>query len=228
MAMPLHMSILTHRVFPLRLLGLVHWANQTEMLRPIPPGEALDFECTLDGITSSERGQMFDIHTAVRSRGDIVWREISTFLAPARHTKSSRKPAATSTPGEPLWGDAVAHWAVAANAGRRFAGPSGDWNPIHISAWTARLFGYPRAIAHGLFSAARCLAVLQAGAPRTFPVRLDLRFKRPLLIPGHVALHTTAQDADTLFVLKVQPHNEPHIEGRLRTPAGTVSPQAIA
>jgi acyl dehydratase len=218
MAMPLHMAILTHPKFPLRLLGLVHWANQTEMLQPIPPGAAMDFECTLHGITASERGQMFDIHTAVRMDGEIVWREISTFLAPARNSKALKKnkPQSPESQGEPVWGEPIAKWAVAANAGRRFAGPSGDWNPIHISAPTARLFGYPRAIAHGLFSAARCLALLQAGKPQNFPVRLDLRFKRPLLIPGHVALHTAALDYATLFVLKVTPGGEPHIEGRLQ------------
>lgn len=215
MAMPLHMAILTHPKFPLRLLGLVHWANQTEMLQSLAPGAAMDFECTLSGIATSERGQMFDIHTSVRVGGEIVWREISTFLAPARTAKPARKASIGNAHGEPVWGEPMAQWAVAANAGRRFAGPSGDWNPIHVSAFTARLFGYPRAIAHGLFSAARCLALLQAGKPQTFPVRLDLRFKRPLVIPGSVALHTTAQDGDTLFVLKVEPSGDPHIEGRL-------------
>lgn len=217
MAMPLHMAILTHPRFPLRLLGLVHWANQTEMLQPMAPGAPMDLECTLDGVDESERGQMFDIHTTVRVGGEIVWREISTFLAPAKRekTRGERKPESTAADA-PVWSEPVAQWAVAANAGRRFAGPSGDWNPIHVSAVTARLFGYPRAIAHGLFSAARCLALLQAGRPQTFPVRLDLRFKRPLLIPGSVALHTAAQDGATLFVLKVQPGGEPHIEGRLQ------------
>jgi acyl dehydratase len=85
---------------------------------------------------------------------------------------------------------------------------------------TARLFGYPRAIAHGMFSAARCLALLQHGLPADAPLALDLRFKRPLLIPGQVALHTaqgTAPDQDTTrFVLKVQPSGEPHIDGTLR------------
>jgi acyl dehydratase len=219
MAMPLHMAILTHPAFPLRLLGLVHWANQTEMLQPMTPGARMDFECTLDGIAESERGQMFDIHTTVRVDGDVVWREISTFLAPAKRGKSGgeRKADKANTTGEPAWGAARALWTVAGNAGRRFAGPSGDWNPIHVSAFTARLFGYPRAIAHGLFSAARCLALLQAGQPQIFPVRLDLRFKRPLLIPGDVALHAVNQNGATLFVLKVQPSGEPHIEGRLQS-----------
>jgi acyl dehydratase len=215
MAMPLHMAILTHPKFPLRLLGLVHWANQTEMLKPIDPGALLDFECTMEGIATSERGQMFDIHTTVRTGGEVAWREISTFLSPARRSKQTAQVRPRATDDAPIWGDPVAQWEVAADAGRKFAGPSGDWNPIHISAVTARMFGYPRAIAHGLFSAARCLSLLQAGKPQVLPVRLDLRFKRPLHIPGSVALHTASDGNATLFVLRVQPGGEPHIEGRL-------------
>lgn len=218
MAMPLHMAILSHARFPLRLLGLVHWSNQLESLRPIANGEAMDMHCTLDGIQTTERGQSFAIHTTLSTGGTVAWRETSTFLSPLARSKSGKKPVADG--GEPDWGQPIAQWAVAGNAGRRFAGPSGDWNPIHVSALTARLFGYPRAIAHGMFSAARCLALLQQGLPANAPLALDLRFKRPLLIPGQVALHTL-RDAEsgpesTRFVLKVQPGGEPHIDGTLR------------
>ncbi len=218
MAMPLHMAILSHARFPLRLLGLVHWSNQLESLRPIANGEAVDMHCTLDGIEATERGQSFAIHTTLSTGGSVAWRETSTFLSPLGRSKSGKKPAPDGS--EPDWGPPIAQWAVAANAGRRFAGPSGDWNPIHVSALTARLFGYPRAIAHGMFSAARCLALLQQGLPANAPLALDLRFKRPLLIPGQVALHTVQGAAPdqgtTRFVLKVQPSGEPHIDGTLR------------
>ena len=218
MAMPLHMAILSHTRFPLRLLGLVHWSNQLESLRPIANGEAVDMHCTLDGIQTTERGQCFAIHTTLSTGGTVAWRETSTFLSPLARSKSGKKPVADGS--EPDWGPPIAQWAVAGNAGRRFAGPSGDWNPIHVSALTARLFGYPRAIAHGMFSAARCLALLQRDLPANAPLALDLRFKRPLLIPGKVALHT-AQDATQdpgaiRFVLRVQPSGEPHIDGSLR------------
>jgi len=227
MAMPLHMAILSHPAFPLRLLGLVHWTNTIESLRPVAHDAVLAMECTLDGIAATDRGQSFSLHTTVRVGGvdgDVVWREVSTFLSPLAKSKSGKSAAAaqaskaraTSGIPEPDWGTAVAQWCVAANAGRRFAKPSGDWNPIHISAFTARLFGYPRAIAHGLFSAARCLALLEKTLPPGQPLMLDLRFKRPLLIPGTVALHTAKESNSTRFVLKVQPTGEPHIEGVIR------------
>jgi acyl dehydratase len=224
MAMPLHMAILSHPAFPLRLLGLVHWTNKINSLQPVAHDAVLAMECTLNGITATDRGQSFSLHTTVRVGdvdGDVVWREVSTFLSPLAKSKSARsadaarasKARAASDVPEPDWGTPVAQWSVAANVGRRFAKPSGDWNPIHVSAFTARLFGYPRAIAHGLFSAARCLALLEKALPPGQPLMVDLRFKRPLLIPGTVALHTAQEGNSTRFVLKVQPTGEPHIEG---------------
>ena len=55
---------------------------------------------------------------------------------------------------------------VPGDIGRRYAGVSGDPNPIHMYAVTARLFGFKSAIAHGMWSYARVLAALGAQRPR--------------------------------------------------------------
>ncbi len=211
MAMPLHMAIMSHSLFPLRLLGLVHLANSMQCLRPIGDLETLDMDCQLHGIEATERGQTFTLHTRLQSSGETVWTETSTFLAPL--PRRGKRPPPDDLPD---WGSPVARWQVAGHAGRRFAGPSGDWNPIHVSAFTARLFGYPRAIAHGMFGAARCLDLLCRDWPRGTPLQIDLRFKRPLLIPGEVALYSRQEADSTCFVLNVLPQGEPHIEGTLR------------
>jgi acyl dehydratase len=212
MAMPLHMAVMSHPRFPLRLLGLVHLANSMQCLRPVGDFEVLDMDCQMHGMEITERGQTFTLHTRLGTAGETVWTETSTFLAPL--PRSGQRPPPDDVPD---WGNPVARWAVAGNAGRRFAGPSGDWNPIHMSAATARLFGYPRAIAHGMFSAARCMDLLCRDRPPCAAMQIDLRFKRPLLIPGEVALHTREESGSTRFVLKVLPQGEPHIEGTLRS-----------
>ncbi|WP_296509001.1 MaoC/PaaZ C-terminal domain-containing protein [Rhodoferax sp.] len=212
MAMPLHMAVMSHARFPLRLLGLVHLSNHMQCLRPIGDGEVLDMDCRMDGLLATDRGQEFTLHTRLLAGGETVWTERSTFLAPSPHRGPKPAPAA-----QPDWGPPLAQWAVAGNAGRQFASPSGDWNPIHISALSARLFGYPRAIGHGMFSAARCVALLQRDRPACEAIEIDVRFKRPLLIPGEVALHSRQEADCTRFVLKVLPHGEPHIEGALRS-----------
>ncbi|NEA19599.1 MaoC/PaaZ C-terminal domain-containing protein, partial [Streptomyces halstedii] len=59
---------------------------------------------------------------------------------------------------------AVAEWRLPGDLGRRYGAVSGDRNPIHLHPLTARLFGFPRHIAHGMWTVARCLAEAETGA----------------------------------------------------------------
>lgn len=215
MAMPLHMAMFISPSFPLRLFGLLHFSNSTEALRPIRDGERMDLRARIDGITPSPRGQMFTILTDVSVDGTVVWRETSVYLSPlpAGDRKKTDKPAGQASV-EPDWGKPVAEWSLKADAGRKFSGPAGDPNPIHMSAITAKMFGFKRAIAHGMYSAARCLAIMERNRPVDGPCRFEVRFKKPLFIPGSVALHTATEEDGTRFVLKVKPRGEPHIDGR--------------
>ncbi|MFR0358955.1 MaoC family dehydratase [Streptomyces sediminimaris] len=77
---------------------------------------------------------------------------------------------------------AVAEWHLGGDVGRRYGAASGDRNPIHLYPLTARLFGFPRAVAHGMWTAARCLAA--HGAPERVRVRAE--FRAPVLLPGTV------------------------------------------
>ena len=58
---------------------------------------------------------------------------------------------------------------------------------------TARLFGFPSAIAHGMWTKARCLAALGTRCPRAFTV--EVAFKRPILLPATVAFAEAAERA---------------------------------
>jgi acyl dehydratase len=218
MAMPLHMAILSHAAFPLKLLGLVHLSNSMDILRPIASTEVLTMQCSLQAITPTDRGQSFTITTTLNSGSEQVWTETSTFLSPLPPSQR-KKTRAAAEDAQTDWGAPLAQWQVAGNAGRQFAGPSGDWNPIHVSAITARLFGYRSAIGHGMYSAARSLQVLQQEQGQVRASKIELRFKRPLPIPGAVALHAMHELTDTStqrFLLRVQANGEPHIEGRVQ------------
>lgn len=201
MAMPLHLALLTHPRFPLPLLGLVHMANRTEVLANVEPQQALDFFCRLEGIAQSTKGPGFTLHTEARVGERVVWREESTYLYPQRQpggTPKRRAPAAALLETE------IAQWAVAADAGRRFAVPVRDFNPIHLSDFTARLLGQRSAIAHGLYSAARCLDVLRWQHPLSPPYALDVQFRRPLPLPAQVALRAQAYQGGQRFALHIE------------------------
>jgi acyl dehydratase len=71
-------------------------------------------------------------------------------------------------------------------AGRRYAAVSGDVNPIHLHALTAKLLGFDRAIAHGMYTYARALAAFGPRLPGAG--RSSVWFRRPLPLPSTVRL----------------------------------------
>ncbi|WNZ09370.1 MaoC/PaaZ C-terminal domain-containing protein [Streptomyces sp. 11x1] len=84
---------------------------------------------------------------------------------------------------------AVVEWRLGGDVGRRYGAVSGDRNPIHLHPLGARLFGFPRAIAHGMWTVARCLA--EHGAPPAALVRAE--FRAPVPLPGTVTYTADGQ-----------------------------------
>ena len=70
---------------------------------------------------------------------------------------------------------------------------------------TAKPLGFPAAIAHGMWTKARCLAALESRLPDAFAV--DVRFRKPILLPARVEF--ASADA-----------------GRARSPSPSATPSA--
>jgi acyl dehydratase len=92
--------------------------------------------------------------------------------------------------------------------GRRYGSVSGDRNPIHMHALSARLFGFPQAIAHGMWTKARCLAALEARLPDAYTV--DVSFRRPILLPSRV---TFSAEGERFAVRSARNPETIHLEG---------------
>lgn len=211
LASPLHLALLARPAFPARALGLVHVANAVRSVHPLPDGVPLDLRCAIEGPRETERGQEFELVTEVRLDGAVAWREAAVLLARRRGagaTRNRRAPGASDAPGAP-----VAGWTLPASLGRRYAAASGDWNPIHLSAATARLFGFERAIAHGMWSLARCVAAL---APGSSALSVEAAFKLPVFLPAAVTLHAARDRDATAFALRDADGAKPHLVGVIR------------
>jgi acyl dehydratase len=213
---PLHMAILTHEAFPVRLLGLVHVRNEIASRRALGQDEALDAHCRLQGHRDTERGQEFDLLVTLSSANDVVWSETSTFLARKRSPRGSdgAKPAGKRAADDAPAAVLTTSWHADADIGRRYAMVSGDFNFIHLSDVTARLFGFNRAIAHGMWSLARTAAEL---SPRvaTDAYRLALSFKLPIFLPSWVNLQSWEARGGLGFTLRDAQGEKPHMTGTI-------------
>jgi len=229
LAMPVHMAMLTSPRFPVRLPGLVHVANTIARERPIPAGEALELHCRLPGMRETGRGQEFDLQTEARSGGELVWREVSTYLARRPKARAQDEAGAAPEVVAPPVQAQSSQWAAPADIGRRYARVSGDRNPVHLYNLTARLFGFPRAIAHGMWSLAYTAARIEAESGRPLAA-LEVAFKRPVLLPARLRLATWDAEGAHICLLADAQSDTPHMSGRYTPaqPAFDASPDFMA
>lgn len=211
LATPLFLHLMTRPGFPLPLMGLVHVRNAVEQRRELSLDDSFDLEIRLGGSREVRSGLEIDLEIELSEPGgDVLWRATMTVLRRGPKTESGKAPVPVDSP--------LAQYlelAAPADIGRRYAKISQDFNPIHLYAGTAKLFGFPRAIAHGLWSAARALALLEGRCPVT-PRIFDVQFRQPLLLPGRATLRYVQEPARIDFALLDARGGKVHLSGTLR------------
>ncbi len=206
--------LLTDRRFPFAALGLVHVENTVVQHRPLGVDETYDLVVRPQGLRPHRSGRLVDLVSSATVHGEPVWEETTTVL--------SRGGGDRATPDDsPLAGvdppPGAVRWLVPGDIGRAFAAVSGDRNPIHLSRVTARAFGFPRAIAHGMWTAARALAAVESRLPDAY--RYEVAFRKPLLLPAEVRFGTASVAGGTrLLGVTASAGDRVHLVGRI-TPA---------
>ncbi len=209
-AHPLFMSLLLDSRFPFPAIGLVHVANRITQYRPIQEREQLDVECRFGELHKRDAGYEFSILTSVTTGGELVWESESTMIYRTGGGSGDKKKAPPAQ--EPATD--VVEWKVPDNIGRRYGAVSGDRNPIHLYPLTAKLLGFKRQIAHGMWSKARCLAELESQLPKS-AYSVDVQFKLPMFIPATVKFEQKAVADGIAFRLLASDGIKPHLTGSI-------------
>jgi acyl dehydratase len=210
---PLQMALMSDRSFPLALPGLVHVRNRIDVVRPIGAGEPLDLEVWADRFAAHRSGAAVDLCATVSAGGQEVWRSRSTYLARGAKAPDGAPEAEIEVPVGDLE-RVAATWRIPDDAGRRYAKVSGDVNPIHLSGLTAKVFGFKRAIAHGMWVKARVLGALAGRLPEALD--FDVAFRKPLFLPSTVTLSTAEVDSGWEVAVRNATSGAEHVVGTIR------------
>jgi len=205
LAFPLHLALMTDPRFPFPAIGLVHVYNRITVHREIRASEALSLRVWAEPIQPHPRGRQVPVRTEARVGDELVWEEVSTNLRRGRGEEAATAPSVPSAEDLP----AAASWKLPGDLGRRYAAVSGDYNPIHIHPLSARMFGFPSAIAHGMWTKARCLAALEARLPDAYTV--EVAFRKPIVLPARVEF----VEGEGRFGVRGANKPVPHLDGVL-------------
>ncbi len=229
LAFPLHMAVMADGSFPFGAVGLVHVENRIVQHRPLGLHEELKICVRPTSLQPHKRGRTFGLVTEVWAGRQKAWESVSTMLRrgsgkadgaqPSRSQASERKGKGSDEDPDLT---VSAEWRLGGDLGRRYGAVSGDRNPIHMHSLTARPLGFPGAIAHGMWTKARCLAALEGRLPDAFAV--DVRFRKPIRLRGRVEFLDDADGETIHFAVRDAKRHTPHLDGVVEPVEGKTKP----
>ena len=214
--------LLTQSRFPLSPAGLVHLGvcfEQHQAMLSKHWNNSQSGNYILMSIVNqrhSKKGLVFDIETKFYDQQKTAYLKITnTYLARAIRVNSHEglpvlcdfNQADETIP--PSLDSAIT---LNQHAGKRYARLSGDYNPIHLSRFTAKLFGFKRPIIHGIFLVSKAYAQLH-NKQNSPPIKGVFQFKSPFYLPGQgqLSIHTQGQQSLVL----VSSNNQSHLHGKI-------------
>ena len=203
---PMILRLMTHADFPMKAMGQVHLSNEISVFKNFPMHQAITLTAGINNSRVTSRGVEWSVGLIAKADGELVWSSESTMLHRCKTGLRRQGLPVIVRAGESQT------WAIDGGMGRRYASVSGDYNPIHLSAISAKLFGFKKAIVHGMWSKARCLAVLKDQLPES-GYRVRANFHRPLFLPSNVLFYSERKADMTSFSIFNQTGEQAHMDG---------------
>lgn len=169
---------------PFRIPGLIHVNNALAVHAPLALALPLIISTTTRLLPPEENGAIRCVlETKASDDGRPVFDCTSTYLVKRGSKQHERRPVLSA----PTSDEALGNWALTPSDGRRYAALSGDWNPIHLWPWSARLMGMRQPIIHGMHTVAKVCSIIEQKVGRPV-VALDCSFDGPVPLGSTVKL----------------------------------------
>lgn len=206
------LATMLDRPIPFKIPGLIHVENTLVMHGPVDPARPLSITTKVAMQPPAANGAIHCLLETQAFDGErLAFVCGSDYLVKRGSKAGGGKTRQLETPaGKPL-----GRWTLAQDTGRRYAALSGDWNPIHLWPWSARLMGMRTPIIHGAHTMAQACAHLE----RIGPDRLAsvwCRFRNPLLLGEEVTLIAGASEGEFMVLGK----DRVAVEGRASVATG--------
>lgn len=185
--------------------GVVHLSSERLFVRAACPRDVLRCEVSLETETHDAGGvrRVIVCRTTTPAGGLCGETRLALLFDPRRTApQGAAVPSAPEADHGAEGFAEIERWRLRAGHGRRYARASGDYNPIHLFAWTARPFGYRRPVLHGLCLeaiVAHALIARRLGGEPAALRRLRIAFPRPALLPAELRLLVAPHDRGGAF-----------------------------
>jgi len=209
---PAVMELVTGFDFPFAAIGAVHMENLITQHRPIAVTDTVGISTRAENLREHRKGLLVDVVSRVTVGSEPAWDQITTFLHQQRTSLSGEpKPEPPQAPKLPPPNAIVR---ITQRQIRRYASIGADHNPIHTSLLGAKVFGFPRPIAHGMFSAAAVLANIEGQLPDA--VSYSVKFGKPVFLPAELGVYIDRAEQGWDITVRDVVKGYTHLTGSVR------------
>jgi acyl dehydratase len=182
-----HLATMLDAAFPFRLVGIIHVGNRLQAGVAPAIGRPLVLRTAVQIDPPAASGAVHaHLDTQATQDGALVFTCRSSYLMVRGKRGGGPRPAPPDAREGPALSP-LAGWPLSAASGREYAALSGDWNPIHLWPWSARLMGLKTPIIHGMHTLGRACAELERAGGRPLTL-LDGRFRAPIALGSEARL----------------------------------------
>lgn len=216
---PINLWLISHPAIPVPMLKMLTTRNTITIHRNITADDILVITSTSSGQRFLKNGMEFYINSEIKSDGELLWENKSTFFIPGKE-KNTDITEKSATLYDIDNAEREHQWYLPAENGFRFAGVMGDSNGIHYSKRYARLLGFKRDFAQPVLVASKVIEYLPEFS-EIDPLKLDLFFKGPVYYNSTLTLKYVTKENSRRFDLYYEGNERPCICGELEKLAGT-------
>ena len=227
----MQLEMMINQPFPFKPMGLVHLANHIEVNYLPKQNAQLLLQTSFKELIWHKNGWVFALLSEGFVNGKLAIAATAYYLSRQRHTQvnkntdvisevnleeatSKSKVVAKISSEIPIIDELLPPFDMSVDMnfplgiGRQYARVSGDFNPIHLTRWTAKLMGFKQAIAHGMYSKALCISVIlkqemenRKGALAQTSMQFSTQFIQPIYLPTRCELNVKREGEGIDFSL---------------------------
>lgn len=187
-------QLLTQCKIPSKLGGLIHISTKFTLNSEHDWQQPYDVKVELESFEEVDAGIVYSVETSLFQQGELTWKNVNKVLAKNK-SYHGKKAAVKSTK---LTSEPIAIHTITQKTALEYARLSNDYNPIHLSTPTAKLFGLKKAVIHGMYNAHFVLYQLLKQDKLTGK-NITIAFNKPCYLPNKVCLHQTSKTMYGLF-----------------------------
>lgn len=191
-------QLLVQSTIPSKLAGLVHISSQFEKHANHDWQQIFDLKVSINDCTLTEKGLVYAVHSEFSQHNQTTLINYNEILDRTIKPMAGNKIKPTTKHYSLPNGKRLCQSRITTQTAWQYAKLSGDYNPIHLTPLSAKMFGFKRNIIHGMYNVHFALTQINRQSSQIVNT-ISIKFNKPCFLPNQINLYQESSSRFSLY-----------------------------